>query len=164
MSVDCIMSGSLFLLCALSLLISYRHLADPRPILEALLHPQITNLPGHIQAVFVQNIVKLYASILVKAEAEVILNVHLMITVVIQCTTIIIIILVGSCGTRKIIYTCIKFYILYMFYLLLSIINYEYRPMNSVFPIYMSIRAFYKLIWCTIDQKSFLFGTAQFSH
>ena len=67
----------LFLSCALSVLISYRHLADPRPILEALLHPQITNLPGHIQAVFVQNIVKLYASILVKAEAEVILNVFL---------------------------------------------------------------------------------------
>ena len=66
----------LFLSCALSFLISYRHLADPRPILEALLHPQITNLPGHIQAVFVQNIVKLYASILVKAEAEVIWHVY----------------------------------------------------------------------------------------
>ena len=48
-----------------------RHLADPHPILEALLDSRVTNLPGHIQAVFVQNIVKLYASILVKAEAEV---------------------------------------------------------------------------------------------
>lgn len=39
--------------------------------MEALLHPHITDLPGHIQAIFVQNIIKLYASILVKAEAEV---------------------------------------------------------------------------------------------
>ena len=42
--------------------------------MESLINPLITDLPGHIQAVFVQNIVKLYASILVKAEAEVIVN------------------------------------------------------------------------------------------
>ena len=46
-------------------------LPDPRGAIDALLNPKITALPGHIQAVFVQNIVKLYASILVKAEAEV---------------------------------------------------------------------------------------------
>lgn len=49
----------------------FRYLTNAQPVLEALLHPQITDLPGHIQAVFVHNIVKLYASILVKAEAEV---------------------------------------------------------------------------------------------
>lgn len=46
------------------------HLSDPRSSLDALLNPKVTALPAHIQAVFVQNIVKLYASILVKAEAE----------------------------------------------------------------------------------------------
>ena len=46
-------------------------LTNPRETIDALLNPKITALPGHIQAVFVQNIVKLYASILVKAEAEV---------------------------------------------------------------------------------------------
>ena len=47
------------------------HLVNPRATLDSLLNPKITMLPAHIQAVFVQNIVKLYASILVKAEAEV---------------------------------------------------------------------------------------------
>ena len=47
------------------------HLSDPRTTLDALLNSKVTALPGHIQAVFVQNIIKLYASILVKAEAEV---------------------------------------------------------------------------------------------
>ena len=51
-----------------------RHLSDPQPVMESLINPLITDLPGHIQAIFVQNIVKLYASILVKAEAEVIVN------------------------------------------------------------------------------------------
>ena len=46
-------------------------LSDPRETIDALLNPKINALPGHIQAVFVQNIVKLYASILVRAEAEV---------------------------------------------------------------------------------------------
>ena len=48
-----------------------RHLDDPLPVLEALINPRVTSLPGHIQAIFVQNIIKLYASIIVKAEAEV---------------------------------------------------------------------------------------------
>ena len=36
-----------------------------------MLSSKVTSLPGHIQAVFVQNVVKLYASILVTAEAQV---------------------------------------------------------------------------------------------
>lgn len=47
------------------------HLANPRSTLDCLLNPKVTALPAHIQAVFVQNLVKLYASILVTAEAEV---------------------------------------------------------------------------------------------
>ena len=47
------------------------HLSDSRATLDSLLNPKVTALPAHIQAVFVQNIVKLYARFLVKAEAEV---------------------------------------------------------------------------------------------
>ena len=47
------------------------HLTNPRSTLDSLLNPKVVALPPHVQAVFVQNIVKLYASILVKAEAEV---------------------------------------------------------------------------------------------
>jgi len=46
------------------------HLPDPRSSLEAMLRPKVTTLPGHIQSVFVQNIIKLYSSLLVKAELE----------------------------------------------------------------------------------------------
>lgn len=46
------------------------HLSDARSTLDSLLNPKITALPAHIQAVFIQNIVKLYASLLVQAEAE----------------------------------------------------------------------------------------------
>ncbi len=35
-----------------------------------MLKPKVTQLPGHIQSVFVQNIIKLYSSLLVKAELE----------------------------------------------------------------------------------------------
>ena len=35
-----------------------------------MLQPKVTALPGHIQSVFVQNVIKLYSSILVKAELE----------------------------------------------------------------------------------------------
>ena len=35
-----------------------------------MLRPQITSLPGHIQSVFVQNILKLYGKILKAAEAK----------------------------------------------------------------------------------------------
>ena len=50
--------------------IHFRHLPDPRSSLEALLKPKVTTLPGHIQSIFVQNIIKLYSSLLVKAELE----------------------------------------------------------------------------------------------
>ncbi|XP_032234708.1 AP-3 complex subunit delta-1 isoform X2 [Nematostella vectensis] len=47
-----------------------QHLPDVNAIMESLLRPKVTSLPGHIQAVFVQCIAKLYASILVKMEQE----------------------------------------------------------------------------------------------
>ncbi|XP_005107703.1 AP-3 complex subunit delta-1 isoform X2 [Aplysia californica] len=46
------------------------HLNDPKATLEAMLRPKITSLPGHIQSVFVQNILKLYGKILKAAEAK----------------------------------------------------------------------------------------------
>nr|XP_023397033.1 LOW QUALITY PROTEIN: AP-3 complex subunit delta-1 [Loxodonta africana] len=45
-----------------------RHLQEPQQTLEAMLRPKVTTLPGHIQAVYVQNVVKLYASILQQQE------------------------------------------------------------------------------------------------
>uniref|UniRef100_A0A8C9KMZ8 Adaptor related protein complex 3 subunit delta 1 n=1 Tax=Panthera tigris altaica TaxID=74533 RepID=A0A8C9KMZ8_PANTA len=45
-----------------------RHLQEPQQTLEAMLRPKVTTLPGHIQAVYVQNVVKLYASILQQKE------------------------------------------------------------------------------------------------
>ncbi|XP_012584931.1 PREDICTED: AP-3 complex subunit delta-1 isoform X3 [Condylura cristata] len=44
------------------------HLEEPHQTLEAMLRPKVTTLPGHIQAVYVQNVVKLYASILQQKE------------------------------------------------------------------------------------------------
>uniref|UniRef100_A0A7M4EQP8 AP-3 complex subunit delta-1 n=1 Tax=Crocodylus porosus TaxID=8502 RepID=A0A7M4EQP8_CROPO len=44
------------------------HLEEPNQTLEAMLRPKVTTLPGHIQAVYVQNMVKLYASILQQKE------------------------------------------------------------------------------------------------
>ncbi|KAM6218533.1 AP-3 complex subunit delta-1 [Rhynchocyon petersi] len=44
------------------------HLQEPQQTLEAMLRPKVTTLPGHIQAVYVQNVVKLYASILQQRE------------------------------------------------------------------------------------------------
>ncbi|XP_047633600.1 AP-3 complex subunit delta-1 isoform X1 [Phacochoerus africanus] len=44
------------------------HLQDPQQTLEAMLRPKVTTLPGHIQAVYVQNVVKLYAAILQQKE------------------------------------------------------------------------------------------------
>ena len=35
-----------------------------------MLKPKVTSLPGHIQSNFVQNVLKLYACVVVKAEAE----------------------------------------------------------------------------------------------
>lgn len=46
------------------------HLKDPQAALEAMLKPKITVLPGHIQSVYVQNILKLYSNILKSAEAD----------------------------------------------------------------------------------------------
>lgn len=48
--------------------LSPRHLQAPQQTLEAMLRPKVTTLPGHIQAVYVQNVVKLYASILQQKE------------------------------------------------------------------------------------------------
>lgn len=45
-----------------------RHLQEPQQTLEAMLRPKVTTLPGHIQAVYVQNVVKLYAAILQQKE------------------------------------------------------------------------------------------------
>ncbi|XP_015777632.1 PREDICTED: AP-3 complex subunit delta-1-like [Acropora digitifera] len=46
------------------------HLPDISATLDALLQPKATSLPGHIQAVYVQNIVKLYAKLLANQEEE----------------------------------------------------------------------------------------------
>lgn len=46
----------------------FRFLSDAKSTLKSMFKPQITSLPGHIQSVYVQNIIKLYSSILVKAE------------------------------------------------------------------------------------------------
>lgn len=47
---------------------SPRHLQEPQHTLEAMLRPKVTTLPGHIQAVYVQNVLKLYACILQQKE------------------------------------------------------------------------------------------------
>lgn len=47
-----------------------RHLQEPQQTLEAMLRPKVTTLPGHIQAVYVQNMVKLYASMLQQMEQD----------------------------------------------------------------------------------------------
>ncbi|TRZ02843.1 hypothetical protein DNTS_026717, partial [Danionella cerebrum] len=46
------------------------HLEDPLLTLEAMLRPKVATLPGHIQAVYVQNAAKLFATILQKHEGE----------------------------------------------------------------------------------------------
>ncbi|XP_077332105.1 AP-3 complex subunit delta-1 isoform X2 [Lithobates pipiens] len=46
------------------------HLTEPHQTLEAMLRPKVTTLPGHIQAVYVQNVVKLYSGILQRKEGE----------------------------------------------------------------------------------------------
>ena len=47
-----------------------RHLPDIHTTLEAMLQPKVTSLPGHIQAVYVQNIAKLYAKVLASEQQE----------------------------------------------------------------------------------------------
>ncbi|XP_066503330.1 AP-3 complex subunit delta-1 isoform X2 [Hoplias malabaricus] len=44
------------------------HLEDPMQTLEAMLRPKVATLPGHIQAVYVQNAAKLFATVLRKHE------------------------------------------------------------------------------------------------
>lgn len=46
-----------------------RHLKDPDAVLESILKAKVTVLPGHIQAVFIHNLLKLYAHILNNAMA-----------------------------------------------------------------------------------------------
>merc|ERR1711973_447042 len=45
-------------------------LPDIEITLDALLKPKATSLPGHIQAVYVQSICKLYSQLMNKAEKE----------------------------------------------------------------------------------------------
>ena len=53
-----------------ALCVCARHLRDPRGTLEALLRSKVTQLPGHIQSIYVQNILKLYSRVLSQAESE----------------------------------------------------------------------------------------------
>uniref|UniRef100_A0A671SB20 AP-3 complex subunit delta-1 n=1 Tax=Sinocyclocheilus anshuiensis TaxID=1608454 RepID=A0A671SB20_9TELE len=46
------------------------HLEDPMQTLEAMLRPKVATLPGHIQAVYVQNAAKLFATVLRKHDGE----------------------------------------------------------------------------------------------
>lgn len=46
----------------------FRHLEDPMQTLEAMLRPKVATLPGHIQAVYVQNAAKLFSTLLQKHE------------------------------------------------------------------------------------------------
>ena len=53
-----------------NIVVYFRHLTDPRSVLEAMLKPKITVLPGHIQSVYVQNTIKLYANIISRLEED----------------------------------------------------------------------------------------------
>lgn len=57
--------------CAVLFLCDIRHLPDIHSTLEAMLQTKVTSLPGHIQAVYVQNIAKLYAKLLASEAEEV---------------------------------------------------------------------------------------------
>ncbi|XP_055327489.1 AP-3 complex subunit delta-1-like isoform X2 [Paramacrobiotus metropolitanus] len=46
------------------------HLIDPRLTMEAMLKSKVISYPAHVQAVYVQNIGKLYSKVIAKAEAE----------------------------------------------------------------------------------------------
>ncbi|XP_063056686.1 AP-3 complex subunit delta-1 isoform X6 [Engraulis encrasicolus] len=46
------------------------HLEDPKQTLEAMLRPKVATLPGHIQAVYVQNAAKLFATVLKGQEGN----------------------------------------------------------------------------------------------
>lgn len=47
-----------------------RHLENPVQTLEAMLRPKVATLPGHIQAVYVQNAAKLFATVLKSQEGN----------------------------------------------------------------------------------------------
>ena len=51
-------------------MLAFRHLTDPATTLESMLRPKVVSLPGHIQSVFVQNILKLYAHVVTQAEGR----------------------------------------------------------------------------------------------
>ena len=57
--------------CVILFLCDIRHLPDIHSTLEAMLQTKVTSLPGHIQAVYVQNIAKLYAKLLASEAEEV---------------------------------------------------------------------------------------------
>jgi AP-3 complex subunit delta-1 len=59
------MSFNISYLCVVS-----RYLTDPQSTLEAMLRGRVFALPGHIQAVYVQNILKLFAHILTCTEEQ----------------------------------------------------------------------------------------------
>lgn len=46
------------------------HLEEPLPVLEMLLQPRVSSLPGHIQSVYIHNALKLYASVARKSSVE----------------------------------------------------------------------------------------------
>ncbi|XP_070195049.1 AP-3 complex subunit delta-1-like isoform X2 [Littorina saxatilis] len=46
------------------------HLKNPQQTLEAMLRPKLTSLPGHIQSIYVQNLLKLYCKVLRRLEDE----------------------------------------------------------------------------------------------
>uniref|UniRef100_A0A3Q1I2F4 Adaptor related protein complex 3 subunit delta 1 n=1 Tax=Acanthochromis polyacanthus TaxID=80966 RepID=A0A3Q1I2F4_9TELE len=48
----------------------FSHLENPMQTLEAMLRPKVATLPGHIQAVYVQNAAKLFATILKSQEGN----------------------------------------------------------------------------------------------
>ncbi len=50
--------------------LSLRHLENPMQTLEAMLRPKVAALPGHIQAVYVQNAAKLFATVLKSQEGN----------------------------------------------------------------------------------------------
>ena len=48
--------------------IHFRHLKEPEAVLDSILKSKVSVLPGHIQAVFIHNLMKLFAHILHKAS------------------------------------------------------------------------------------------------
>ena len=63
-------SSSILALFVTHIVFAFRHLTDPATTLESMLRPKVVSLPGHIQSVFVQNILKLYAHVVTQAEGR----------------------------------------------------------------------------------------------